>query len=924
MKRLFLVFSILVPVIAQSAPAILLGTGSGQPGEVVQININYDGNTSGVTRFEVEVAIDASLFSDITGLCPGSLFECAPSGRGTLIIRGDSQSNDELPSTMLGRMRLEIAGTTPPGNYDFPVISEQYFNASGGQVGGSGSSDGQVVVTQIPVAFRQSLSRSGEGGVLLFPYYSTQVRANTLFAVRNNSPMMKAVRVNVEEALNGRVVGAWNVYLSPGGVHRFQLDADSQTGGVIARADGCTVPEFPASGLPLDSSAYSSDGGPQAIERLREGTVSVVAMADIDPAVAMSLSDCANVRARFESTGVWTVDPTVDTVIPVGDLAGRASVRGLRQRPVFDFVPTAIRGYAVETMHRAPDQSLGFDIGATQAVIVSEATTQTIDFNTSVDAMSGLLMKQQTILPLWQRGTVWQFSFPTKPYYTDPMRAPFTPPVPPFTSVFGAGGACEPVEILPARVGAIRNLCFVANAVAFDSLNVLQTAIDTPPVITNDELLAGIAAFGGNGLFSAGGDVELQGLPVVGTAIPFRTDRAPEIRQLDLAGALLAKGPMDAGAGESVVVRGRLIFVGVPGANGGEGQVLVFRRHGTRLILEATIEAPPGTVSSELGAAMDFVDGQLAIGAPGDTTVLRKGGLPSLQGMIMERLEGVWNVKGSITDLVPGDAEFGASVAIENGLVAFGTPGDDTMGTDAGAVYLFDDSGNSIAPIMPTVAGPNATAGLFGLALSMKNGQMGVGSPGANGLQGAFTGAVTMFGDISNNLNPTSVQMGSNAGDGFGSSISLSGTMMAVGSPGADGEAGSAQGAVQTFDVIGGNLFVGQMLTSTSVGASGNFGSAVSMGNDQLVVGAPGSLGVGGVTGTTHILAFLSNLFAEDSQVSPENETIEGFGSSVSMEPEDGTIVVGAPDSGSNLGAVVTIADAEVLFFDDYETELYQ
>ena len=130
---------------------------------------------------------------------------------------------------------------------------------------------------------------------------------------------------------------------------------------------------------------------------------------------------------------------------------------------------------------------------------------------------------------------------------------------------------------------------------------------------------------------------------------------------------------------------------------------------------------------------------------------------------------------------------------------------------------------------------------------------------------------------------------------------------------------------MHTFQVIGGNLVSDQTITNNTVGASGNFGAAVALGGDQLVVGSPGALGNAGITGVLHVMQQLiaaQTQFIEETQLSPPDETIEGFGSSVGFEPEDGFIVVGAPDSESDLGAVVTVADAEVLFFDDYESLL--
>ncbi len=135
-----------------------------------------------------------------------------------------------------------------------------------------------------------------------------------------------------------------------------------------------------------------------------------------------------------------------------------------------------------------------------------------------------------------------------------------------------------------------------------------------------------------------------------------------------------------------------------------------------------------------------------------------------------------------IAKLLPSDGalndEFGYSIAINNGIVAVGAWWDDDNGTDSGSVYLFDAStGVQIAKLLP---GDGQADTWFGWSVAIDNGIVAVGTPRENE-NGHWSGSAYLF-DASTNIQIAKLL----ASDGeypdhFGWSIAFSNGVVAAG-----------------------------------------------------------------------------------------------------------------------------------------------
>lgn len=187
-----------------------------------------------------------------------------------------------------------------------------------------------------------------------------------------------------------------------------------------------------------------------------------------------------------------------------------------------------------------------------------------------------------------------------------------------------------------------------------------------------------------------------------------------------------------------------------------------------------------------------------------------------------------------VTELFPVEpginAERGFAVAVAGDWLAMGAPRDDDEEKDAGAVYLFHWSGTTWDQRAKLFADRPQSGAQLGFALAMRNGLLAAGAPGE--------GAVYVFkeGDGVWVQERRLAEAGHGAGT-FGRSLALDGDRLAVGAVGVHGE---TDGAVYLYKVDSWDLERPVPVRPRAPQAGERFGSAVSLAGSVLVVGAPG------------------------------------------------------------------------------------
>ncbi len=252
-------------------------------------------------------------------------------------------------------------------------------------------------------------------------------------------------------------------------------------------------------------------------------------------------------------------------------------------------------------------------------------------------------------------------------------------------------------------------------------------------------------------------------------------------------------------------------------------------------------------------------------------------------------------IEGEFQDFEPPDISagdnFGTAVDLDCDLVVVGAPGDSSSVGSAYVLRLADsDNWEQEAKFTPIdQVGDDA----FGSAVSISGNTVAIGAPGRLG----GTGKVYIY-----RYNPLTqnwfeedkfAEPSIALGDRFGASVSLNGDVLAVGSPG-DTDFGSESGSVSIFRRSGGSWSFSQKITSFGAAPGDNFGSALKLRDNFLLIGAPGK----DVLGTDDGAAFVYNgttgtFLFHSALIAPDTVGGEMFGSSVAAD--SGRLLIGSP-----------------------------
>ncbi len=177
---------------------------------------------------------------------------------------------------------------------------------------------------------------------------------------------------------------------------------------------------------------------------------------------------------------------------------------------------------------------------------------------------------------------------------------------------------------------------------------------------------------------------------------------------------------------------------------------------------------------------------------------------------------------------------FGYSVSSAEGLLFAGAPLENRAGSQAGAAYLVDTSlpagaGNKVTPVQ------RQSGQRFGWDVDLTADVLVVGAPGS----GSMVGQVYVFELVGGSWIQTTILQGlpGHGGDRFGSAVAIEGDRILVGAPG-DGGNGVQAGAVYAFS-RGSSLWVlDEVLHAPHTGPGDQFGFALDMDGDGVVIGA--------------------------------------------------------------------------------------
>ncbi|MBI2100629.1 MAG: hypothetical protein HYT47_01250 [Candidatus Vogelbacteria bacterium] len=299
-------------------------------------------------------------------------------------------------------------------------------------------------------------------------------------------------------------------------------------------------------------------------------------------------------------------------------------------------------------------------------------------------------------------------------------------------------------------------------------------------------------------------------------------------------------------------------------------------------------------------------------------TALTNGGSTATTPAASATCTAGWPQELLASDGAPSDF-FGYSVAVSGDVALIGARLDDDKGTNSGSAYVFRWNGSSWIQDQKLVASDGTAAEFFGTSVATDGNTVAVGAPGHLG-----RGAVYVFGFNGSSWVQQQKLVASDgaSNDGFGSSVGLSGNVMAVGAY-LDDDRGFDSGSGYVFRWSGASWVQEQKLLASDGASVDKFGFAVSASDDVILIGAYSDDDRGNSSGSAYVFGFNGSSWVQRQKlVPPDGAAYDQFGYAVAVSA--GLAVVGAnQDSSKGLG----VGSAYVFRFNGstwiQETELY-
>ncbi len=254
------------------------------------------------------------------------------------------------------------------------------------------------------------------------------------------------------------------------------------------------------------------------------------------------------------------------------------------------------------------------------------------------------------------------------------------------------------------------------------------------------------------------------------------------------------------------------------------------------------------------------------------------------------------------SDGAPGDG-FGGLVAIHGDVAIAGAAGDDDLGDKSGSAYVFRFDGSEWLEETKLLAPDGTNKDYFGQSVAVGSNVLVVGAPGDDdmGLQSGSV-YVFVFDGSSWNLDVKLTASDGTGSDEFGNAVAIRKNLMIVGARDVDGPYSSI-GAAYIFRHDGSTWSEEAVLKASDPWDYDYFGSAVSIDDGFAVVGAPG--GFYATTGRAFVFRYDETDWVEDALLAPPGAgSYAYFGTSVAVDGDN--IFIGAhgadgsyPDGGA-------------------------
>jgi FG-GAP repeat/Bacterial Ig-like domain len=305
-----------------------------------------------------------------------------------------------------------------------------------------------------------------------------------------------------------------------------------------------------------------------------------------------------------------------------------------------------------------------------------------------------------------------------------------------------------------------------------------------------------------------------------------------------------------------------------------QGQMPLLQSESTRIL------ASDPSVVAEFGTSVAVYGDTLVLGAPFalDAQNEQNGAV-----YIYVRVGSAWSFQNKLTQPDPSiNPRFGGSVAIDGNTLVIGAPNDIASSTNRGSVYIFLRNGSNWTMQQKLIPSDGRGGFEFGSAVAVDGNVIAVGA-----FRGEVNGVERGSAYVFTNTNSTWVEttrLTDTTGGEFGSSISVSGNTIVVGSRyGGVNFSGTGFAYVYVRDANAWPLQTRLIAADTAYGD--RFGSDVEIDGDTLLIGADDNAAAGGVVrvGAAYLFTRTNGTWTEKQKFAVSSPKYGQFGASVGI-----------------------------------------
>lgn len=343
--------------------------------------------------------------------------------------------------------------------------------------------------------------------------------------------------------------------------------------------------------------------------------------------------------------------------------------------------------------------------------------------------------------------------------------------------------------------------------------------------------------------------------------------------------------------GYSISMDGDWMAVGAIAENGSTGAVYIYKFNGQEWRIHQKLTASDGTNGDLFGFSVDLESNRLAVGA-----IYWEGASGTNRGATytFERSNNTWEETEIIEASDAADYDwFGFRVKLEGDILAVGCPywEDAGSGANAGAVYVFSHDGTDWSEDHILEASDQEAGALFGFGLDMDGDLIAAGAMNHDATGGTDSGQAYVFsynsGTSSWDEDAILEASDGSASDQFGFAVSIDTTRLAVSALKGDTASVNNCGTAYIFDEDSGWSETTE-IEATDEAANDQFGYAIILDGDRVVVTAPWEDINGSDSGSAYVFEYSASTWSQDQKIdASDGAADDNFGHAVTMDGDE-------------------------------------